>query len=201
MRGKHSNAAAVRREAESQSQQIERLQRDIAHATAARDEAIQKADYWQQRHARDVRTLKAEVEQVTSDELRTAFAAIDSIRQQRDTLQSHLDRLRKLRDKEFSWWCRRVTSDLGLTGQEAVELSLGLFGDHDVDQSDDLQPSVVYDAPNGKMPQSAEMIRRVQAARGDRARPVTTRLGEIVLAWRDGPPSDLVPARRRTVAR
>ncbi len=199
MRGKHSNSATVRREAESQSQQIERLERELARNVAALDEAKNSAEYWRQRHARDVRTLKAEVEQATSDELRAAFAAIETMRQQRDTLQSSLDQLRKLRNKEFDWFCGRVTSDLGLTGQEAVELSLGLFGDHAVEESDDLQPPVVHDMPGRKQlktAKTADGIRRIQAARGDRARPVTTRLGEIALTWRNGTPADIVGPRQ-----
>lgn len=196
MRGKHRQSAATRRDAETQSQRIDRLERELTRAVADRDDMAAKLEYWRQRHAHDVRALKSEVEQATSDELRTAFASIEAMRQQRDALQSQLDHRQKRRDKEFHWWCNRVKSDLGLTGQEAVELAMGMFGDHDVDQADDLQPPVVYDPPNRKRPKTADGIRRIQAARGDRARPVTTRLGEIVLAWRHGPPSDLVGPRQ-----
>lgn len=196
MRGKQSQAAANRRAAADTEAQVDALRRTVARLTSERDAALTKADYWQQRHTQDVRTLKAEVEQGTSEELRTAFAAIESMRGQRDSLQIKLDHLKKTRDKEFSWWCSRVKADLGLTGQEAIELGLGMFGDHSFEEMDQFTSPVVYDPPGNRRPKTADSIRRVQAARGDRARPTVTRLQDVVLAWRHGPPADLVGPRR-----
>lgn len=176
MRGKHARSAAVRRDVESQAQQIERLQRELARAIAERDESTQKADYWQQRHARDVRRLSDELEAGTSEALRTAYAALEAARERHAKLEDKLEEVKRMRDKEHEWFAARCLYDLGLGESEYCELSLQMLG-HEVDVIDDTVLG------NKQLRSKVDAASRIAAARGKRQSAERPKLSRVRLHW------------------
>jgi len=183
-RGKHGIAAETRRKIESVETSIEVYQRKLRDLIAENRELRARLDAKDERHAREIRALRVQVDEGVSPALRVAQ---EEARQQRDRAQAAEQRLAhtmRRRSGEFNALMTHFYREHGMRLNDASEhlvkmvpgwadLGAAMFphpSDEGGDSRDfvDLEPEIRRQVINGRL--SEDQAIAIQRARGTRGK-------------------------------
>lgn len=124
MRGKHGNAAAIRREVAEHEAEIATYRKRVARLTAEVADLKRKREHEHRAHTGEVRRLKAQVREGIGPGLLVAQREAATLRDERDALAAQLKDMRRIHDTVI----RNIVGyfeSVGDTHEEAVGRLVG----------------------------------------------------------------------------
>lgn len=167
-RGKHTQAAAVKREAAEQQAEIETYQRKVRELLADLQKTKDALADSERRRKTEVAKAKAQLEAGISPALNVAQRENRTLREERDHARNQYKYIKRNWENVFFKLLDHGKKEHSLTAVEAMEWLFHLMGDHVLEHD-----TLIDTADFTKHGISAEQMRVIQWRRGERNQPTT----------------------------